>query len=179
MPRKPKAQPDKRLSADLNVLNHVDYTIIAIYITFLIGLGLYLRKMASASLEDYFLGGKRLPWWALGVSGTASFLDITGTMMITSFLFMIGPRGLFIEFRGGGALVLPFLMIFMGKWHRRSNCMTGAEWNIYRFGPGIGGQMTRVMATISITLMVIGMQAYMVKGGGLFLSMFLPLSPHW
>jgi Na+/proline symporter len=161
----------------LNVLNHIDYTVIIVYLTILICFGLYLRKMASASLEDYFLGGKRLPWWALGISGTASFLDITGTMIITSFLFMLGPRGLFIEFRGGAALVLPFFMIFMGKWHRRSNCMTGAEWNVYRFGPSAGGQAARIMATISVTLMVIAMQAYLVKGVGLFLATFLPFTP--
>ncbi|UCD28416.1 MAG: sodium:solute symporter [Planctomycetota bacterium] len=160
-------------------LNNIDYTVIAFYVIVLISLGLFLRKMASASLEDYFLGGKRLPWWALGISRTASFLDITGTMIITSFLFMLGPRGLFIEFRGGAALVLPFLMAFMGKWHRRSNCMTGAEWNVYRFGAGIGGQAARVIASFTITMMVIGMQAYMVTGVGIFLSTFLPLSPNW
>ena len=60
-----------------------------------------MKKKASGSLEDYFLGGRKLPWWALGISGTAFYLDVAGTMIITSFLFLLGPRGLFIEFRGG------------------------------------------------------------------------------
>jgi Na+/proline symporter len=66
-------------------------------------------------MEDYFLGGRQLPWWALGVSGMASFLDLTGTMIITSFLFMMGPRGLFVEFRGGAVLVLALMMLWSGK----------------------------------------------------------------
>ncbi|MBN1292445.1 MAG: sodium:solute symporter [Candidatus Latescibacteria bacterium] len=138
---------------------------------------MYLKKMASQSLDDYFLGGRKLPWWALGVSGMASFLDITGTMIIVSFLFMLGPRGLFIEFRGGAVLILPFMMLFMGKWHRRSECMTGAEWMIFRFGEGFGGQFARIVQAAGQIILTIGMLAYLVKGVGLFLSMFLPFSP--
>ncbi|MBN1292444.1 MAG: sodium:solute symporter [Candidatus Latescibacteria bacterium] len=136
-----------------------------------------LKRMASQSLDDYFLGGRKLPWWALGVSGMASYLDITGTMIIVSFLFMLGPRGLFIEFRGGAVLPLAFMMIFSGKWHRRSRCMTGAEWMIFRFGEGIGGQFARIAQSTAVILLTIGMLAYLVKGVGLFLSMFLPFSP--
>jgi len=161
----------------LAYLNTVDYTVILVYFACLVGLGFILKKMASESLEDYFLGGRRLPWWALGVSGMASFLDITGTMIITSFLFMLGPRGLFIEFRGGAVLVLPFMLLFTGKWHRRSRCMTGAEWMVFRFGEGIGGQFARITRVIGMVSLTAGMLAYLVKGVGLFLSMFLPFSP--
>jgi len=158
-------------------LNSLDYLVIIIYFAFLVSLGLYLRKKASASLDDYFLGGRNLPWWALGISGMASFLDITGTMIIVSFLFLLGPRGLFIEFRGGAVLILPFLLLFMGKWHRRSGCMTGAEWMIFRFGEGFGGQFARIVQAVGQIVLTVGMLAYLVKGVGLFLSMFLPFSP--
>ena len=158
-------------------LNSLDYIVILVYFAFLVALGIYLKKMASASLEDYFLGGRKLPWWALGISGMASFLDITGTMIIVSFLFMLGPRGLFIEFRGGAVLILPFMLLFMGKWHRRSGCMTGAEWMIFRFGEGFGGQFARIAQAVGQIVLTIGMLAYLVKGVGLFLSMFLPFSP--
>ncbi|MCE5250544.1 sodium:solute symporter [bacterium] len=161
----------------MEYLNTIDYTVMLIYFAILIGLGMVLKKMASRSLEDYFLGGRRLPWWALGVSGMASFLDITGTMIITSFLFMLGPRGLFIEFRGGAVLVLPFMLLWTGKWHRRSGCITGAEWMVFRFGESISGQFARIARAIAEILITIGMLAYLVKGVGLFLSMFLPFSP--
>jgi solute:Na+ symporter, SSS family len=158
-------------------LNTIDYTVIAVYLSFLIGLGLYLRKRASASLEDYFLGGRKLPWWALGISGMASFLDITGTVLIVSFLYILGPRGLFIEFRGGAVLVLAVFLLWTGKWQRRSGCMTGAEWMIYRFGEGRGGQAARILKAVSEVIFTIGMLTYMAKGVGIFLNMFLPFSP--
>lgn len=140
-------------------------------------MGVYLQKKASASMEDYFIGGRSLPWWALGISGMASWLDVTGTMIITSFLFMLGPRGLFIEFRGGAVLVAAVALLWVGKWHRRSQCITGAQWMAFRFGNGFGGQFARIISAVAAILSTVGMLAYMIKGIGLFLSMFLPFSP--
>jgi len=161
----------------LQNLNILDYIVIVVYFAILIGFGFVLRKRASQNLEEYLLGGRRLPWWVLGVSGMAAFLDMTGTMIIVSFLYMLGPRGLFIEFRGGAVLVLAFWMLWAGKWHRRSGCMTGAEWMAFRFGDGIGGQLARIARVISAVGLTVGMLAYLIKGLGLFMAMFLPFSP--
>lgn len=158
-------------------LNALDITVILGYFAILIGIGLYLRKRASASLDDYFLGGKKLPWWALGISGMAAWLDLTGTMLIVSFLFLLGPRGLFIEFRGGAGLVLVFMMIYVGKWHRRSGLMTSAEWMAFRFGTGFWGKFARIAQVFAMIIFATGMLAYSIKGVGLFLSMFLPFKP--
>ena len=128
-------------------------------------------------MESYFLANKRLPWWMLGVTGMGWSLDVTGTMLIISLLFLLGPRGLFIEFRGGANLSLIFMMLWTGKWHRRSGCMTGAEWMTFRFGDGVGGRFARITFALSQVIFAIGMLAYMVKGVGLFASMFIPLSP--
>lgn len=158
-------------------LGTTDYAVMVCYFAFLVGLGLVLRRKASASVEDYFLGGRQLPWWALGVSGMASFLDLTGTMVIVSFLYMIGPRGLFVEFRGGAVLVLAVMMLWSGKWHRRSGCITNAEWMIYRFGDTPGGQFARMAGAIAAIVSNIAMVTYLIKGTGLFVAMFLPFSP--
>ncbi len=101
----------------MQILNSIDYTVIIVYLAALVGLGFYLQRKAAQSIQDYFLGGNTLPWWALGMSGMASYLDIAGTMLIVSFIFMLGPRGLFIEFRGGACLVLAFTLVWTGKWH--------------------------------------------------------------
>ncbi|MDD5133782.1 MAG: sodium:solute symporter [Phycisphaerae bacterium] len=161
----------------MSSLNFVDYTVIVIYFSILIGMGLYLQKRASASLEDYFLAGRSLPWWALGITGMAAWLDVTGTMIITSFLFLLGPRGLFIEFRGGAVLIAAVIMLWTGKWYRRSRCITGAEWMIFRFGGGTGGQFARLFSAFGMIALTIGMLTYMIKGIGIFLSMFLPFEP--
>ena len=162
---------------DMWSLNNLDYTVIGVYFLALMGLGFALEKLASKSLEDYLIGGRRLPWWALGVSGMAFFLDMTGTMIITSFLFLLGPRGIFIEFRGGAVLGLAFMLLWGGKWHRRSKCLTLAEWMIFRFGDGIGGRSAQALAAVSNIIFTVGMLAYLIKGAGLFLTMFFPYSP--
>jgi len=162
----------------LEFLNTVDYTIISVYFVILIGLSLYLKKMASKNLESYFLGGRSLPWWMLGVSGMASMVDMTGTMLAVSFMYMLGTRGMFIEgFRGAACLFLAVVLVFTGKYNRRSGCMTGAEWMAYRFGEGFGGQFARITMAISKIAWAVGMIGYLVKGAGLFLSMFVPLQP--
>lgn len=163
----------------MKYLSYGDYAIIITYFLILVGLGLYLKKKASASMEDYFLGGRKLPWWALGISGMASFVDLTGTMIIVSFLFMLGPRGLFVEFRGGAVLVLAVMLLWTGKWHRRSGCITNAEWMLYRFGNTPGGHFARVTGAIAAIVSSMGMIAYLIKGSGLFVAMFLPISPEW
>lgn len=155
----------------------VDYAFMLFYVVVLIGLGFYLKRQASKSLDNYVCGGGNIPWWAMGVSGMAQFLDLSGTAVIVSFLFMMGPQGLFVEFRGGAVLVLVFMMLWTGKWHRRSGCLTGAQWNIFRFGDGWGGRASQLMAVIAMILTAIGMLAYLIVGAGIFLSTFLPWSP--
>lgn len=161
----------------MDYLGSFDYVVIGVYFCILIGLGWYLKSKASESIEDYFIGGRKIPWWALGISGVASWVDITGTMIIVSFLYLLGPRGLFIEFRGGAGLVLPFMMLWAGKWMRRSKCLTGAEWMIYRFGDGFGGRFAQFAAAFGGVITTIGMLGYLIKGVGMFLSVFLPFEP--
>ncbi len=48
--------------------------------------------------------------------------------------------------RGGMVLPLGILLIYMGKWLRRSRVMTNAEWMELRFGSGRQGQVARVLS---------------------------------
>jgi len=154
-----------------------DYAVILAYFAILIGIGAAFRKKAAASVEDYFLAGRKMPWWALGLSQMTFWFDMTGTMIIASFLFLLGPRGIWIELRGGAGLVLVFLMLWAGKWHRRSGVITGAEWMIFRFGRDRWGHFARLMSVVSNVVINLALLAYSFKGAGLFLSMFLPFSP--
>ncbi len=154
-----------------------DYAVILAYFAILIGIGAYFRKKAAASVEDYFLAGRRMPWWALGLSQMTFWFDMTGTMIIASFLFLLGPRGIWIELRGGAGLVLVFLMLWAGKWHRRSGVITGAEWMMFRFGRDRWAHFARLMSVVSNVVINLALLAYSFKGAGLFLSMFLPFSP--
>jgi SSS family solute:Na+ symporter len=159
------------------ILSTLDYSLIGFYFLFLLGLGLYLRKKASASMEDYFLGGRNLPWWALGVSNAAGWFSISGSMIIIAFLFMLGPRGLFVEFRGGACLLMIIPMLWAGKWHRRSQCITGAEFLMFRFGNNAGGKFSRIAAAFVTIITTIASLGMFIKGVGLFVSMFVPYTP--
>jgi Na+/proline symporter len=161
----------------MKYLNTIDYTVIFLYLTALVAIAFYLKKKASLSIEDYFLGANKLPWWAMGISGMASYIDMAGTMLIVSFLYILGPRGLYIEFRGGAVLILTFMLLWSGKWHYRSKCMTGAEWMEYRFGNSWGGQFARIISAVAVIMTTIGMLAYLIKALGMFMTMFFPYPP--
>ena len=158
-------------------LGPIDTTIIVLYFVLTLVVGLVMTKKARSSLNDYFLAGRRQPWYLLGITGMAGWFDLTGTMIITSFLFLLGPRGLFIEFRGGAVLVLAFLIAYTGKWHRRSGCMTSAEWVTYRFGYDKAAQWMRVLTAAMGIAMAVGMLAYLVRGASLFVGTFVPYPP--
>ena len=96
----------------MHYLHAVDYAIIIVYLIFTTVIGMILTRRASTSLDHYFLGNRALPWWLLGIAGMSNWFDLTGTMIITSFLYMLGPRGLYIEFRGGAVLVLAFMLAY-------------------------------------------------------------------
>lgn len=161
----------------MNHLTPIDLTIIIGYLVITVGVGLAMSRKASKNMDAYFLGGRSLPWYLLGVAGMANWFDLAGTMIITSFLFLLGPRGLFVEFRGGACLMLAFLIAYAGKWHRRSGCMTGAEWMTYRFGTTTAANALRIVqASVGIVSSVM-MLAYLIRGASLFLGMTLPFPP--
>ena len=155
----------------------IDYSIIIVYLLILIGLGIYLQKRASRSTESFFLGDKNMPWWALGASGMASNLDVSGTMIIAALIYALGVQGFFIEIRGGVVLILAFFMIFMGKWNRRAEVMTTAEWMEFRFGKGKQGEAARMLAAIAQLIFAIWAITYFIQGAGIFLSEILGISP--
>jgi Na+/proline symporter len=161
----------------MHKLHQLDYAIIILYLVATTIIGMILTRRASKSLDHYFLGDRSMPWWLLGIAGMSNWFDLTGTMMITSFLFLLGPRGLYIEFRGGACLILPFLLAFAGKWHRRSGCMTGLEWMIYRYGRSTSVEAVRLVSAILAVISTIFSLAYLVRGTSLFLGIMLPYPP--
>lgn len=155
-------------------LHSLDLAIVAGYLLLTLALGLWLRGRAVRSLEHYYLGDRNLPWPLLGLSGMTNYFDLTGTMVIVSFLYILGPRGLFIEFRGGAVLVIIFTILWTAKWYRRSGCMTGPEWVEFRFGKTASSGMLRGITALFGIIFTIGMMAYLVRGTSLFLGFFFP-----
>ncbi|MHB2150207.1 sodium:solute symporter family transporter [Calditrichota bacterium LG25] len=157
----------------------IDYLIVVVYLTSMVLVGLYFSKKASQGINSYFLGERGMPWWALGASGMASNLDISGTMINTAFVFALGLSGFFIEIRGGVTLIMAFLMIFQGKWNRRALVMTLAEWMSFRFGKDRQGDVARLVAAVSVIIVTIAMITYFAIGAGKFVGEFLGIPSFW
>lgn len=157
------------------MLSHIDLTVIGLYLFGILLLGFFLQKKAGKNIDAYFLGNRKMPWWALGASGMASNTDIAGTMVITAMIYVMGIKGFFVEIRGGIVLVMAFFMIFMGKWTRRANVMTLAEWMKLRFGEGKEGKLARYVCAIANIVISIWIISFFAVGGGKFLGEFLGL----
>jgi len=157
----------------------VDYIIVVAYLVAVVLIGVVVQKRAKTGIDAYFLGERSLPWWALGASGMASNTDVSGTMLNTALIFALGVSGFFVEIRGGVTLIMAFLMIFMGKWNRRAQVMTLAEWMQIRFGKTREGDLARIIAAISSIIMVIAMITYFAIGSGKFIGEFLGIPSFW
>jgi Na+/proline symporter len=151
-----------------------DVLIIAAYFVTVMSLGFWYRKRASQSLKAYFLGGKRLHWLPLAMSGSVSNFDITGTMWIVSILFVLGMKSMWHHWMWG-FLMGAFFLAYMGGWVRRSGVMTAAEWMKTRFGDGPGGRLARTTYALMAVLTQASFIGYAYQGIGKFASVYLPL----
>ncbi|HQH71030.1 MAG TPA: Na+:solute symporter [bacterium] len=159
-------------------LNTVDIVIIMAYLVATIVLGFWVSRRASKNLDSYFLGGKVMPWYILGVSNASGMFDITGTMWLVYIGFVYGLKSAWLPWLWPTFNQI-FLMVYLSTWLRRSNVLTGAEWITTRFGTGRGATLAYVSVVIFALVSVVGFLAYDFKGIGKFASIFLPwdLSP--
>ena len=154
----------------------VDAVIIVAFLVLVTLVGYMMSNVASKGMDDYFLGGKRIPWWVLGISTATSNFDMAGTMIIVAVVYALGYQGFLVEIRGGVGVSLAFLMVFLGKWLRRSRVMTSAEWMRIRFGTDTSGKAAHILSATANIVLSLGMIIYFSKGAGKFLTNFLPLS---
>jgi len=150
----------------------VDYCVIAGYMILVTALGVYLRKLASKNLDSYFLGGKKIPWWALAASGAVSNFDITGTMWMVTVLYLLGMKSWWHHWMWG--VMLPaFGLAYVAKWVRRSNVLTGAEWMLTRFGDGLGGKAARMAYALVAVITCVSFIGYAFQGIGKFAVIYV------
>src|ERR1700722_10833306 len=105
-------------------LHAIDVAIIVVYFLTAISVGIWISRRGAKDLNSYFLGGRTLPWYLLGVSNASGMFDISGTMWLVYVLFVYGLKSIWMPW------VWPtfnqiFLMIFMSAWLRRSKGLPG------------------------------------------------------
>ena len=154
-------------------LHAIDIAIIAAYLLTSVLVGYWVSHRASKDMKAYFLGGNTMPWYVLGVSNASGMFDISGTMLLVSWMFVYGLKSVWIPW------IWPtfnqvFLMVFLSAWLRRSNVMTGAEWIQTRFGKGRGAQLAHIIVVVYAFVSIIGFFSFGFKGIGKFAANFLP-----
>jgi len=157
-------------------LSVLDQIIVVAYLAGIMGIGFAMKRRAASGMTSYFLGGRRLPWWALAMSGSSSYFDITGTMWIVSTFIVLGLKGMWVHWLWGFPITA-FYLAYMGKWIRRSGVLTGAEWMYTRFGAGSAGDLARLSYTLFAILTITALLGYGAIGMGKFGAVFLPFSP--
>lgn len=154
-------------------LHSIDIAILIAYLATSILVGYWVSHRASRDMRAYFLGGNTMPWYVLGVSNASGMFDIAGTMWLVSLLFIYGLKSVWIPWLWPVFNQI-FLMVYLSKWLRRSNVMTGAEWITTRFGMGRGARLSHLVVVVYALVSVIGFLTYAFKGIGKFATNFLP-----
>jgi len=154
-------------------LHVVDLAIIVTYLLSTVLIGYWVSHRASQSMQNYFLGGNTMPWYMLGISNASGMFDISGTMLLVSWMFVYGLKSVWIPWLWPTFNQI-FLMVYLSAWLRRSKVMTGAEWIKTRFGTGRGAQLSHLIVVIYAFVSIIGFFSYAFKGIGKFAQTFLP-----
>lgn len=112
-------------------LSLVDYGIIGLYLVFALGVGFVLSKRASKGAEAYFLGGRSLPWWAIGISMVATSFATDTPLFVTEVVREHGVQRLWWILAWVIMLVVG-IFLFARLW-RRARIITDAEFYELRY----------------------------------------------
>src|SRR4029078_947797 len=140
-------------------LSALDQVIVVLYLAAIMSIGIAMKRRAAKGISSYFVGSGQLPWWALAMSGSSSYFDITGTMWIVSTFIVLGLKGMWVHMLWGFPITA-FYLAFMGKWIRRSGVLTGAEWMYTRFGRSRAGDIARLSYTLFAILTITALLRY-------------------
>jgi len=156
-------------------LHPIDIGIIVAYLALSVGVGYWVSRRATKDIRAYFLGGNTMPWYVLGISDASGMFDIAGTMWLVSIMFIYGLKSLWLPWLWP-VFNQVFLAVYLSKWLRRSDAMTGAEWIETRFGRGKGAQLSHLIVVVFALVSVVAFLSYAFKGIGKFATDFLPWS---
>ena len=154
-------------------MHSIDILIISFYIILTVAVGIWVSKRASKGLDSYFLGGKSIKWYYLGLSNGSGMFDVSGTAWMVGILFLYGVKSFMFMW------LWPiwnqiFIMMFLAVWIRRSNIMTGSEWILTRFGDKRAGRASHLIVAAFAIIAAIGFIAYFFEGVGKFMTIILP-----
>jgi SSS family solute:Na+ symporter len=112
-------------------LSTIDWLIIIAYLTLTVCIGLYLRRRATASTEDYFVGGRKVAWWLAGTSMVATTFAADTPLAVTGLVASHGIAGNWLWWN---MLMSGMLTVFFyARLWRRAGVITDVEFAEIRY----------------------------------------------
>ncbi len=112
-------------------LSQFDWAIIGLYFVISIGIGIYMAKRAGKSTGDFFLSGRKLPWYIAGTSMVATTFAADTPLAVTELVAENGIAGnwLWWNMLLGGMLTV----FFFARLWRRAGILTDCEFVAIRY----------------------------------------------
>jgi Na+/proline symporter len=112
-------------------LHWIDWLIVISFIVVILIIGVLVSKRAGSNSAEYFLGGRSMPWWLLGVSMVATTFSTDTPNLVTDLVRTHGVAGNWVWW---AFLLTGMLTVFVyAKLWRRSNVMTDIEFYEIRY----------------------------------------------
>ena len=113
------------------ILSYLDWGIIAIFLMLSLGIGVWSSKKAGEDLESFFLAGKDMPWWLLGISMVATTFSTDTPNLVTDLVRQKGVSG---NWAWWAFLLTGMLTVFVyAKLWKRSDVLTDIEFYELRY----------------------------------------------
>ena len=151
----------------------IDWIIILLFFAVSLGIGIYVSKTSGKSANDFFLSGRNMPWWLLGLSMVATTFSTDTPNLVTDIVRTNGVSGNWVWW---AFLITGLLTVFVyAKLWRKSNVNTDLEFYELRYG-GKPARFLRQFRSIYLGVIfnVITMSAVTlaaIKIGGIMLGL--------
>ena len=113
------------------IIETIDWLIIAIYFLVALAIGIWASKKAGSDTQSFFLAGRSMPWWLLGISMVATTFSTDTPNLVTDLVRQKGVSG---NWAWWAFLLTGMLTVFIyAKLWRRSNVLTDIEFYELRY----------------------------------------------
>ena len=113
------------------ILQTIDTLIIGVFFVIVLGIGWMASRTAGKSTDEFFLGGRSMPWWLLGVSMVACTFSADTPNLVTG---MVREDGVSKNWAWWAFLITGMVTVFIyAKLWRRSNINTDLEFYELRY----------------------------------------------
>ena len=103
-------------------LTQLDWIVVCLYIAVTLVTGLYFARRASRQTDEFFLGGRSMPWWLLGTSMVATTFSTDTPNLVTDLVRTGGVSENWIWWAMGISGMCT--VFFYAQLWRRSNILT-------------------------------------------------------